>query len=255
MQKCIQNEQILKLNEIKNIKGPGFSHYFIGNPEIKGDEECDHYLFLKNALKNENCVDKDHCIPIPKKLDKKFAVLIPTIAKELKILETVNLEIGELVIVTGEGIIPKLFSLCALWHGARYVIQFTDEKKCLAEIQNIKINQIANVDKRREIAGKIATTPGFVAIDTIGKTDIIDHLLELLPVWGRLILMGDTEPELTIDYYNNVHRKAAHIITSNFNIEEIFNPNNRKTNNKYIKKSIRIVINDASRKQLEKLVK
>ncbi|MFW9873685.1 MAG: hypothetical protein ACFFG0_11315 [Candidatus Thorarchaeota archaeon] len=252
MQGVIRKNKLVKMIVKEELRGFDFDDISLGNID-KTEEESINCLILSSDIKNNFYVNLDECIEIPNKINSKLSLIIPLVAKELELFEKINLEIGELVIVTGEGLIPRLLSLCALWHGAKYVIHITAEKTYLPEIETIKFENLSKNVISIALNQKVNTTPGFVAIDTSGKANIIDYLLETLPVWGRLILMGNTEPQLTIDYYNNVHRKAADIVVTEFNIETIFDPNMKKVNSQYVKRSLRILMNDVFRKQLEKI--
>jgi threonine dehydrogenase-like Zn-dependent dehydrogenase len=68
----------------------------------------------------------------------------------------------------------------------------------------------------RQLKKRIQDKAGFAAIDLSGRPETIDLLLEVVPRWGRVMLAGRTRQPLTVDFYNNVHRKGVLLLTSIF---------------------------------------
>jgi len=52
---------------------------------------------------------------------------------------------------------------------------------------------------------------GAAVIELTGSPSVWDSILENLQMWGRILAAGPASSQLTIDFYNNVHRKSVTI--------------------------------------------
>jgi hypothetical protein len=141
-------------------------------------------------------------------------LLIPELVVALVMWEHLRLELGETAIVIGDGSLAPLLCQGAIWHGGAPVIHLGDAPiaHSIPGVESLLVEDTDQVLVRlRRI---VQPKAGFAAVDISGSPQMLTLLFDLVPVRGRLYL-GDPETKpVTIDFYNNVHRKGIQILSS-----------------------------------------
>lgn len=171
---------------------------------------------LEDPLRSEVVLQESQCVPVPQALGVDEALLAPPLAMALSFWDQLHLEIGEAAIYTDGDFFADLVGQVAVWRGGCPVIRLSSIPNktplVLGECQYMT-DPDETVHQLRE---RIKEKPGFAAVDLSGRPETIDLLLEVVPRWGRVLLAGRTRQALTVDIYNNVHRKGVLLITSIF---------------------------------------
>ena len=171
---------------------------------------------------SEIVVKKTDCIPIPDDLDVDLAIWVPPLAFALWIWEKLSLELGEVAVYSGGSPFSELVGQVALRRGGCPVIRLGKRglEDLHPEIETLSLQDPElTVEKlKRRIAGKT----GFAAVDLSDLPEIIDVILEALPRWGRVMLLGFESRPVTIDFYKNVHYKGAVILSGVFDPTLVF---------------------------------
>jgi threonine dehydrogenase-like Zn-dependent dehydrogenase len=171
---------------------------------------------------SEIAVKKIDCIPIPDDMDARLAIWIPPLAFALWIWEKLFLELGEVAVYSGGMPLAELVGQVALRRGGCPVIRLgkhvCENSRLGIEALSLQDPELAVERLTRRVAGKT----GFAAVDLSGLPEIIDVILEALPRWGRLMLLGFESRPVTIDFYKNVHYKGAVILSAVFDPSLVF---------------------------------
>lgn len=163
-------------------------------------------------------VPETACFPVPPSLNSREALLAVPLAAALRVWDRLQLELGEVAVYTEGSDFADLIGQVGGWQGGLPVIRLNhnpvgasaDRGECLS---------ISDPDEAlRRLQARIKDKPGFAAVDLSGRPEIIDLLLEVMPRWGRLLLAGKAQQSLTVDFYNNVHRKGVSLFC------EVFEP-------------------------------
>lgn len=176
--------------------------------------------YVLSKFDNPHCSEvllrEDHCVPIPKSLGLNEALLAPALGLALSFWDRLSLELGEVAIYTEGGPFSDLVGQVAVWRGGCPVIKLCDTSNPAP--QSPAETQFLNDPEEvvHKLRARTKDKPGFAGIDLNGRPEIIDLLLEVVPRWGRLLLAGQTRQPLTVDFYNNVHRKGVLLVTSVF---------------------------------------
>jgi hypothetical protein len=177
---------------------------------------------LDNPEAPEARIDERRCFAPPDDLDGATALLAPPLALALWSWDRLNLELGELAIYTEGSPFSPLVAQAALWRGGCPVIGLASGESRVAP-PGVDFVSLSDPEVTgRELRARIAATPGFAAVDLSGRPDVIDVLFEVMPRWGRMMLAGSTRDRLTIDFYNNVHRKGMLLLTGVFDPARAF---------------------------------
>jgi threonine dehydrogenase-like Zn-dependent dehydrogenase len=171
---------------------------------------------------SEIAVKKTDCIPIPNDLDIRLAIWIPALAFALWIWEKLSLELGDVAVYSGGTPFSELVGQVALRRGGCPVIRLgnhvSEDLNPGTETLSLEDPVFAVEKLKLRIAGKT----GFAAVDLSGLPEIIDVILEALPRWGRVMLLGFESRPVTIDFYKNVHYKGAVILSGVFDPSLVF---------------------------------
>jgi hypothetical protein len=240
-------ENIYKINNIISI--PGFddaSGLFHGTCKFKEGNNIinKNVLFLENLPgEKEVSLSKDEIIVLPENIETSLLHLILTLAFALFNLQKMKLELGETVLISGDSYTAKIFAKTALFNGALKVIQLGNNS-----IKSENVNFIPflkeDPDKSiKEVLDLMENSKGFIAVDLSGDPNIIDIILEIIPVWGRLLFAHAHTKNITVDYYNNLHRKGILTYSTINNTEKVFNELKRQRNQQFILNACRILDN------------
>jgi hypothetical protein len=68
----------------------------------------------------------------------------------------------------------------------------------------------------KDLVARIGARPGVAATDLSGRAEYVDLLLATLPTFARVMFAGPAREQLTIDFYQNVHRKGLLLHSGTF---------------------------------------
>jgi hypothetical protein len=66
-------------------------------------------------------------------------------------------------------------------------------------------------DGADSLGSRLSECVGVGVVDLAGRGDVLDVLFEAIPAWTRVLLAGYETAPVTIDVYNNVHKKGVTI--------------------------------------------
>jgi threonine dehydrogenase-like Zn-dependent dehydrogenase len=177
---------------------------------------------LDNPELSEVRLDTSRCVAVPQNLGASAALLAPPLALALWMWDRLRLELGELAVFTGGDVFSPLVGQVALWRGGCPVVMLSGDAHPVSQSGIDVIGTADSAGVARELRDRIQNKPGFAAIDLSGRPEIIDLFLEVMPRWGRMMLVGSTRDPLTVDFYNNIHRKGVVLLTGVFDPTRIF---------------------------------
>lgn len=136
--------------------------------------------------------------------------LVPVVARALGAWERLGLEIGELAVVCGDGLFAETLAVTArFWTPSCYRLSIVAGGACNGAFgATLNFNEPDDIGVLRRA---FECSNGAAVTDLTGSAMVWDTVLEAIPAWGRILALGPPSPELTIDFYNNVHRKAVTI--------------------------------------------
>ncbi|MBI4524215.1 MAG: hypothetical protein HY695_10440 [Deltaproteobacteria bacterium] len=170
----------------------------------------------------EVVVSERDCLLVPDGLDADVAILAPPLALVLWIWEKLALELGEIAVYSEGTPFSALVGRVAWWRGGCPVIGIGTNQR---QEFGAKVETLGLEDPEAlisELKQRVKDKAGFAAVDLSGCPEVIDVLLEVLPPRGRLMLAGPKNRPLTIDFYNNIHRKGARLYATVFDPALIF---------------------------------
>lgn len=139
--------------------------------------------------------------------------MVAAVARALWVWDTLDLELGDMVVVTGSSRQARLVALVATWYGPAQVLLVTDDQSS-APAGVTAHPMLAGAEETGSLSARLGERPGVAAAELSGRTDTIDALLESIPRFSRLLLAGEAREPVTIDYYNNVHRKGVRLVSA-----------------------------------------
>lgn len=143
---------------------------------------------------------------LPPTADGEVARLLPLVATALSAWESLGLELGEVALVTGDGPAARLMAVVATWFGACPVLRLgaTDALR-LPGVETVPAAEIAPA----ALGARLKRRPGVVVAELSGRPEVVDLVLEAIPMFTRLLFAGPPGERLTVDFYVNVHRKGV----------------------------------------------
>jgi hypothetical protein len=167
---------------------------------------------LDDPLQLQVVLQKSECLSVPRDLGIEAALAAPPLALALWIWDRLHLELGEAAIYTDGDFFSDLSDLVgqvALWRGGCPVIKVCGDAEEILPAGGRSLTTTDPDGTLQRLLHWIKDKPGVGAVDLSGRPEMIDLLLEVMPRWGRLMIAGRTCQRLTVDFYNNVHRKGV----------------------------------------------
>jgi hypothetical protein len=150
-------------------------------------------------------VTAERVADLPPALDANAARLVPLVATALGAWESLGLELGEVALVTGDGPAARLMAVAATWFGACPVLRLgASDALTLPGIETLPAGEFGPA----ALGARLKTRPGVVVIELSGRPDVVDLILEAIPMFTRVLFAGPPGHRLTVDFYVNVHRKG-----------------------------------------------
>lgn len=140
------------------------------------------------------------------------AAVEPYLAAAVGAWQELGLDLGETALVSGDGIQARMLCLAALWHGACPVVRLDSKDPDIAGVDHCRLPEDDPDPALEALAKRLAAAPAVAAVDLTGRAVVVDALFEVLPGYARLMLAGSGGEPLTIDYYNNIHRKGITVL-------------------------------------------
>jgi threonine dehydrogenase-like Zn-dependent dehydrogenase len=195
---------------------------------------------LEDPAQSEVLLNESQCVAVPPTVEASAALLAPPLGLALWMWDRLRLELGELAVYTDGDAFAPLVGQVALWRGGCPVVRLSAgvDHASRAGIDSLSMSDPEAA--ARELRNRINANPGFAAIDLSGRPEIIDLLFEVMPRWGRMMLAGGTREPLTIDFYNNVHRKGMLLLTGLFDPTRVFQ---EEWGSAYLRTAFRILQN------------
>lgn len=187
-------------------------YFAFGQIESNEGQSAETNVVLEINAPDQNLIECNsaQCIPVPSTLDPEKALLLPPLIFALGVWEKLGLELGEAAIYTTGSSLSRLVGQVAVWRGAIPVIQLGKEEENNSQLHPVEFLAIDDAeDSIRLLSNRIKNKPGVAIVELSGNPEIIDIVLEILPKWGRIICAAHSGSPLTIDFYNNIHRKGV----------------------------------------------
>lgn len=143
----------------------------------------------------------------------KFAAILPPLCFALTTAERVGFEIGETAVVLGDGICADFLCLALKWSGASPCIRITGRTRDkIPGVQSFPADPGPLMDGLPALKATFHRRPGLALFDADGSPETLELLLEHLPPWARVVLAGNAERKMNLDYYNDIHRKGVSLL-------------------------------------------
>jgi hypothetical protein len=130
---------------------------------------------------------------------------VASVAWSLWAWDELRLELGDAAVIAVGKDMPAHLPAIALLHGALPVLQIGGER-APEGVEIVAATDAGSV--LSELRRRLERSVGAAAVDFSGKAEVVDALFEGLPRFARLLLAAHGD-NLTIDFYNNVHRKGV----------------------------------------------
>jgi len=171
---------------------------------------CSWSVHMRYCLMNERDVHL-----LPQEIDNTAAALLHIATFPLAAIRKCRLEIGESVIIMGQGVLGQLAIQLARAAGAAPIIAVdpveSKRERALALGADYVLDPFAD-----DFAGTVKRITGGgarVAIEVTGLGAGLDMVLDCMAPFGRVALLGCTRnSDFTIDYYRKVHGPGITLI-------------------------------------------
>lgn len=167
---------------------------------------------------------KGGIVPVPPTITPDAALAAPILATMLAVWGELRLELGEIAVVSGNGVLSSIAGVAAATCGALPVVRLGSKvAQHGAPSYRVLVLSDESESSLDRLRGIMSDGYGVAAVDLSGQPGVLDLLLESLPRYSRLMLAGCRSQPATIDYYNNIHRKGVLVMTRNLDPVNLLN--------------------------------
>lgn len=184
--------------------GSNVSEFKVGDRVVSQRGHASHVIAPENIV-----------LHIPEKLSFDEAAFFALSSIALQGVRKADIELGESVVVIGQGLIGQLALQLAKLSGGMPVIgvDFYDYRLKLS-IEN-GADHILNplkVDLEKEVKEATDGKGAHVVIEATGNPQAIPTALKLAAEYGRIVILGSPRGSCEINFYPEVHKKGLQII-------------------------------------------
>ena len=161
-------------------------------------------------------INKDKALKIPNEAPSDEAVFFNLCAIALQGVRKAKIDLGEAVLVLGQGLIGQLALQLARLDGGFPAIG-ADVASDRLELALRLGADVALNPKDEDFEGKLSeATEGkgpIVVIEATGSPEPINRAFQLARLWGRVVLLASTRGETPeVNFYRDVHKKGLTVI-------------------------------------------
>jgi bacteriochlorophyllide a dehydrogenase len=166
-------------------------------------------------------VTADKAIPLPEGADPIGAVLSALPAVSLRGHKMIDINLGDLVVVTGQGLIGQGSAQLAKLRGAIVVAADANPGR-LALSQKYSADVVVNVKEESlaDVVKKIRPQGADAVIETTGRSDMFAPATSLLRPLGHLLLQGWYPDEMKFDFHVTHAKRPRIAVPCGFDLEE-----------------------------------
>lgn len=168
---------------------------------------------------NEVLVDAERLVEVPDGLSDNAGLALLPVAAVLGLWDRLDLDLGEIAVVTGGSWLSHLAAVVAGWHGAFPVVCVRREDPRPAHGVRV-IDATDPTSALASLREAIGTEPAAV-LELSGSAETVDLVLEAVPPFSRVMLAGASRERLVLDFYTNVHRKGLTLLSTTSNLEAL----------------------------------
>lgn len=155
-------------------------------------------------------VEEKWAVRIPDSVSYEKAAFMPLGQVALQGVRKSCIELGEKVMVLGMGVIGQLaLQFCRL-NGALPAIGADRMDKRLQQALDCGAHEVVNTGKENWLES-LCEKPQ-VVIESTGFPDAVSVAMEAVAQMGRVVMLGSTRGDSTINFYKDVHSKGINII-------------------------------------------
>lgn len=182
-------------------------------PESSGPEE------------EEVLVSADQLFEVPEALSDSAGLALFPVAAVLGLWDRLELELGEVALVTGGSWCSNLAVVVASWYGAFPVFCARCEDSRPARGVRV-IDASSPTTALASLRETFGTEPA-VVLELSGSAETVDLVLDAVPAFSRVMLAGASQERLVLDFYTNVHRKGLMLLSSTAELGMLARAGNR----------------------------
>lgn len=177
---------------------------------------------VESSEVREVSIPESELLRLPAGLDADRLELTLPLAVTLNSLNDLGIELGTTLICTGGHAFSQLAALAAGWRGAIPVVALTD-KGDTSWPPGVEILDTADPERALEtLKQRLEKQPDVAVLELSGRAEIVDICFEAIPYWARMMLAADSSEPVTIDFYNNLHRKGVVLSTGSLDLQSLY---------------------------------
>jgi len=183
----------------------------------------DRVVSRKNHASSVIATESD-LIKIPENLSYEKAPFFALGSIAMQGIRKARVELGETIVVLGQGIIGNLALQLAKLSGGiptvgvdLYDYRLNISKKCGADY----IINPSEVDLKNAVNNITEGKGADVVIEATGNPVAVSTAFELLRPYGRIILLGSVRGKSEVDFYSTVHKKGLTVIGAHESIRPL----------------------------------
>ncbi len=160
---------------------------------------------------------------LPDEISAAQGALIRMAYIALSAVRVAPLQLGEIVVVYGLGLVGLLAAQLFRLNGAHPVIgiDLLPERLATAETLGIYSLHAGETDVQMAIADLTGEPGPDVVIEATGDPRVLVKAFELVGRGGRVVLLGSTRTLVEMDVYSHIHRKGVRVIGAHESVHQL----------------------------------
>ena len=183
--------------------------------EVTGFKEGDRVACFCLHHCNIGNVHENFCMKVDPEIPDKYAVFLALGVICLQGIRKSRIELGESVMVLGLGPVGQLALQLAKANGGLPVIgvdRFESRMKTAMDTGADAVLNSGQEDWQLQLRNITGGEGPHVVIESTGFPEPVNMALQAVRKFGRVVLLGSTRGETTVNFYATIHRKALTVL-------------------------------------------
>jgi 2-desacetyl-2-hydroxyethyl bacteriochlorophyllide A dehydrogenase len=184
--------------------GPGVTQLAVGDAVVTTAPHASHFV-----------ADQRFVTPVPEGVDLEQAAFFNLAHTALYGVRQAKVELGEAVVVIGQGVVGLLAARMAQLAGGLPVIAVDVDEQRLEFSRRLGIHEVVNGTDTARLARITRALPGGgapVVIEVTGLRAPLDQALDVVGTRGRIVMLGVTHGTESVDFHDRLTMKGAALI-------------------------------------------
>jgi hypothetical protein len=249
---AVSNEEF-KIVEIWRLDRVLGSPTTIGIGNLGGDDHSGTKKRIVKCVSDASRVGDvtsiEDAVSFASALGNRESLAIPLVATILRLSEEAHIELGDTLVICSDCSLGRLMGEMGKWWAPDRVNLGSEASPEPPTPYFSHQFRVSDENVQDQLGQLLSESKNVTFVDFSGSPDVWNVMLQAAPYWSRIVASALAEIPMTIDFYNNIHRKGVTIYGLPMTAQHLFLRSRAVYEERHLRKAETIlsIPDDASR--------